>query len=134
MNPINWMFGKRTQLIIEALAILALRRTTSENPMQAKEIFREGHIPSRYLEPSLQRLVKAGILDGVRGPKGGYRLTENWEKVSLAQVLEAIVVIDDEIPAIQSDRPTVKNLFDRLGTQWHAGLKLITLIDLVEET
>ena len=40
---------------------------------QAKALAERHKLPPRHLEPVLQALVHAGVLKGVRGPRGGYR-------------------------------------------------------------
>ncbi|WP_207537481.1 RrF2 family transcriptional regulator [Sabulicella rubraurantiaca] len=50
----------------------------------------------RGIEPLLQALVRAGILDSLRGPRGGYRMARAPREVRLAEVLEAVV--DQEPP------------------------------------
>jgi Rrf2 family iron-sulfur cluster assembly transcriptional regulator len=44
----------------------------------------------RGLEPVLQALSRAGILESVRGPRGGYRLARRPREVRLAEVIEAV--------------------------------------------
>ena len=46
-------------------------------------------LSSRYLEPLLQALVHHGILRGVRGPRGGYELGRDGERISAADILRA---------------------------------------------
>ena len=50
---------------------------------------REG-IPQRYLEPVLQELVRHGILIGVRGPSGGYRLARERNRISLGDIVRTV--------------------------------------------
>src|SRR5262249_15182570 len=46
-------------------------------------------VPPRFLEPVLQDLVRAGILDSVRGPRGGYRLARERRRITLAELCRA---------------------------------------------
>ena len=48
-------------------------------------------LSSRYLEPMLQTLVQHGILKGMRGQHGGYRLGRGGERISAADILRAAV-------------------------------------------
>jgi Rrf2 family transcriptional regulator, iron-sulfur cluster assembly transcription factor len=48
----------------------------------------------RYLEPMLQGLVHHGVLKGVRGPRGGYKLGRDRDRISAEDILRAAV---DEI-------------------------------------
>lgn len=47
-------------------------------------------VPKAYLAKQLQALSKAGIVVGVRGRSGGYRLARSPEKVTLRDIVLAI--------------------------------------------
>jgi Rrf2 family iron-sulfur cluster assembly transcriptional regulator len=64
--------SKKMLFALEAVVDIAYNSRTE--PVQSKEITRRQGIPQRYLEQVLQQMVHAGILKGVRGPRGGYRL------------------------------------------------------------
>src|SRR5207302_1703126 len=63
-------------------------------------------IPKRYLEQVLQHLVRAGILNGKRGPRGGYRLGREQRRITLGEVVRVVRKIEAETepsdPAIGS--------------------------------
>jgi Rrf2 family protein len=48
------------------------------------------HIPKHYLAKILQRLVREGIVESVRGIKGGYRLLKPTKEISLMDILGTI--------------------------------------------
>jgi Rrf2 family protein len=52
----------------------------------------------RGIEPVLQALTRAGILDSTRGPKGGYRLARAPRAITLLSVVEAVLDGDDGLP------------------------------------
>jgi len=54
------------------------------------EISKAMHIPKTFLAKILQRLVRNGIVESIRGMKGGFRLAKKPEKISLLDVMEAI--------------------------------------------
>lgn len=56
----------------------------------AKDLAEQLHLPAPYLAKILQNLARAGILESVRGPKGGFRLTHPAHRVSVGEVLAAI--------------------------------------------
>jgi Rrf2 family protein len=64
--------SKKLMFAIEA--VLDIAYNAGSEPVQSGEITRRQGIPKRYLEQVLQQLVRAGVLAGVRGPRGGYRL------------------------------------------------------------
>ena len=64
--------SKKMMFAIEAVLDIAYH--SSAEPVQSRDITRRQGIPRRYLEQALQHLVRNGLLIGVRGPRGGYRL------------------------------------------------------------
>jgi Rrf2 family protein len=64
--------SRKTLLALEAVIDIAYN--ARPEPVQAKEITSRQGVPQRYLEQVMQQLVRAGVLRGVRGPRGGYRL------------------------------------------------------------
>lgn len=59
-------------------------------PVRVQTIGLRHRIPHRFLEQIFQRLRKAGLVSGKRGPGGGYVLTRRPEEINLREVLEAI--------------------------------------------
>jgi Rrf2 family protein len=59
-------------------------------PVRVQTIGERQRIPYRFLEQIFQRLRKADLVAGRRGPGGGYVLTRSPEKISLREVIEAI--------------------------------------------
>jgi Rrf2 family protein len=47
-------------------------------------------LPPAYLNKQLQALVRAGILDSVSGPKGGFQLSRRPDKITVLDVVLAI--------------------------------------------
>ena len=60
---------RKTALAIEAVVDIAFH--ARPDPVQARDITERQGVPHRYLEQVLQRLVREGVLRGVRGPRGG---------------------------------------------------------------
>jgi len=58
--------------------------------VQSREITRRQDIPRRYLEQALQQLVREGVLIGVRGPRGGYRLARERRRISIGDIVRAV--------------------------------------------
>jgi len=55
-----------------------------------KEIASSLAVSEAHLSKVLQRLVKAGLVESVRGPKGGFRLGRRAEAMTLLEVYEVI--------------------------------------------
>ncbi len=71
-------------------AMLDLAFNSQEKPVTLTEIAARQTISLSYLEQLFARLRKANIVRGVRGPGGGYQLSQNPQKISVAQVIEAV--------------------------------------------
>jgi Rrf2 family protein len=54
------------------------------------EIARQMHIPRHYLAKILQRLIRAGFVESVRGIKGGYSLLSPPDKITLFDIIQTI--------------------------------------------
>ena len=54
--------------------------------------------PSAYLAKHLQALARAGVLETVKGPRGGYRLARPAAEITVLDVVEAI---DGDEPAFR---------------------------------
>jgi Rrf2 family protein len=58
--------------------------------VQARETAERQGVPLRYLEQILQDLRRAGLVEGKRGPGGGYALARAASEVRLSDVVAAL--------------------------------------------
>ena len=56
----------------------------------AKNLASRLTLPAPYLAKILQSLAQAGILESVRGPKGGFRMTRPAHRITVGEVVAAI--------------------------------------------
>ena len=82
------------KLLFAIEAVLDIAYNAGAMPVQAGEITRRHGIPRRYLEQVMQQLVRAGILAGVRGPRGGYRLARERRRISLGEIVRVVRSLD----------------------------------------
>jgi Rrf2 family iron-sulfur cluster assembly transcriptional regulator len=85
--------SRKTLLALEAVIDIAFN--ARPEPVQAKEITARQGVPQRYLEQVMQQLVRAGILKGVRGPRGGYRLARERRRISVGDIVRVAESIED---------------------------------------
>ena len=85
--------SRKSLLALEAVIDIAY--SARAEPVQAKEITARQGVPQRYLEQVMQQLVRAGILKGVRGPRGGYRLARERRRISIGDVVRIAMTIDE---------------------------------------
>ena len=74
------------KLLFALEAVLDIAHNTSDRPMQSSEIAKRQGVPRRYLQHVLQCLVRAAILCGIRGPRGGYRLARERRRIFLGEI------------------------------------------------
>jgi Rrf2 family protein len=70
--------------------MIRLALTESCDPLQLNEIARQENISEKYLSQIVIPLRKAGLIESVRGAKGGYALSKPAEEISLLDVVKAM--------------------------------------------
>ena len=93
-------FSKKLLYAIEAVVDIAYN--SGGEPVQIREVTSRQGVPQRYLEQVMQRLVKAGILKGIRGPRGGYLLARDRSKISVGAIARVVM---DLSPGGEMDLP-----------------------------
>lgn len=85
-------FTRKLALAVEAVLDIAYH--ASDMPVQSREIAERQGVPRRYLEQVLQHLVRAEILRGVRGPRGGYRLARERRRIALGEIVRIVAELE----------------------------------------
>ena len=85
---------RKTLYALEAVIDIAYH--ARPDPVQSKEVAERQNIPQRYLEQVMQHLVRAGILRGVRGPRGGYRLARERRRISAGEIIRLVSQLEAE--------------------------------------
>ena len=111
-----YKFSKKTVYAIEAVALIAT--ADRDNPAQAKDLAQKMGVPPRYLEQALQRLVRDGLLLGIRGPRGGYCLSRKPDDIDVVDIAD---IVRDMEPSTEEDG------FD--GRETRTGRMLAPLLD-----
>jgi Rrf2 family iron-sulfur cluster assembly transcriptional regulator len=87
------LLSRKGVLAIAAVIDVALH--TQGRPISAKTLAARHGLPPRHLESVLQALVRDGILKGIRGPRGGYELARERQRVTADDILRAAGTVDD---------------------------------------
>lgn len=105
------------------------------------DIARRQEISLSYLEQLFAKLRRQGLVKSVRGPGGGYRLSQPAAETRVADI---ILAVDEPIRATRcvpgsmkgcltaSVRCVTHDLWEELGQQIHVFLSSISLADVVE--
>lgn|SRR5690349_21123481 len=68
---------------------LAKRARGGGGPVAARELAEAERLPADYIEQILLRLRRAGLVESVRGARGGYLLARNPSAISVRDVMAA---------------------------------------------
>ncbi len=124
------------KLLFAIEAVLDIAYNAGDLPVQSGEITRRQGIPRRYLEQVLQQLVRAGVLAGVRGPRGGYRLARERRRISLGEIVRVVRELDgagdpleQNIGALLGQR-VVRPVWKELNDEVMKRLDALTIEDL----
>ncbi|MBK93139.1 MAG: transcriptional regulator [Rickettsiales bacterium] len=124
--------SKKIIYAIESVIDIALH--SGVEPVQNIEIAKRQGIPKRYLEQTLQSLVKNKILIGSRGPKGGYRLAKEKRKIKLSDIMLSVNEYTKKNSGTQLTSIISKKIVDPLLAQiyeiWINELKKISVEDI----
>ncbi len=103
-------------------------------PVSATEIAEIQAIPEKYLVHILLQLKHAGLVRSVRGAHGGYLLAKPPEKISLADVVQAIDGPSlDPLPVKDEAVPELKAVWRQAGAEIDALLAETSIRDIVEK-
>jgi Rrf2 family protein len=83
------LLSRRNLLALAAVVDIAIHARPL--PVAAKALAARLELPPRHLETLLQALVRANILKGLRGPRGGYELARERRRITAASVLRAVM-------------------------------------------
>ncbi len=129
--------SKKTLYVLEA--VLDIACNARPEPVQSKDIAERQGIPQRYLEGAMQHLVRAGILRGVRGPRGGYRLARERRRITVAEVvrlMEGLDGHDEELAELAGSplgRTVVQPLWQTLHEDMLQRLEEVSIEDLFRQ-
>jgi Rrf2 family protein len=93
--------SKKILFAIEAVVDIAYH--AGSQPVQSRDITRRQGIPRRYLEQALQQLVRANLLTGVRGPRGGYNLTRERRRISVGDIVRVMRNMEQSDDTVEED-------------------------------
>ena len=123
----------RTLLALDIALDVAFHAGRGAELTGAAEIAHRLSAQRRGIEPVLQALTRAELLESIRGPKGGYRLARAPRAISLSEVVSAVGEEDDEgiVPSGRLAAAVTAPLWAELAGEVTARLAGLTLDDLL---
>lgn len=133
-------FNSKLRYALCAAVDLAMQ--TPSEACQSREIATRQHIPGPYLDQILASLKGAGIVRSVRGAGGGYSLARPPDRISVGDVVRALMRGDRLFSGASEDEPpdvnapgvawVVRSFEEQIEAQLTRQLDSTTLADLVQ--
>ncbi len=118
-------------------AMLDLAYHSEKRPVTLTDIAKRQEISLSYLEQLFARLRRSGMVEGVRGPGGGYQLSRKTNQISIAEIIAAVDETLDSTRCggkanCQNEQPCLTHdLWMGLSDQIRQYLDSITLEDVL---
>jgi len=119
-------------------AMMDLAIHYEEGAVTLADISQAQRISLSYLEQLFARLRKHGLVEGIRGPGGGYHLSRPPTEISVADVIDAIgegvdvTLCGGRINCQDGERCLTHELWQQLGGRIHEFLDGVTLASFLE--
>ncbi len=126
---------------VMAMADLALHGG-EDRAVPLQEVARRQEISLSYLEQLFARMRRAGLVAGVRGPGGGYRLAKPAAQTTVADIIAAV---NEPIKATRCKEGSAKSclgktgrciahgLWQEMGERIHMFMASVSLADVLEQ-
>ena len=122
---------------------LHLARRGGALPVAARDISESERLPGDYVEQILLRLRRAGLVESVRGARGGYRLARDPALISVHDVMQACehqtFEMNCDAHPVDEERCnpaagcTIRPVWQALQQRVDALLKSISIADLLKD-
>jgi Rrf2 family protein len=130
----------RGRYALRALVDLALH--ADEGPVARQDIAARQGISADYVAQLFRRLHQVRLVEGVKGPGGGYHLARDATAITVLDVVQAVegpvavvhcIAPDDDSPCNRADRCVTHLLWKQLSAVMTEFLDSVTLQDLCDE-
>ena len=118
-------------------AMLDIAYHTEGKPISLPEIAVRQNISLSYLEQLFSRLKKNGLVDSIKGPGGGYRLSKGADDIVISDVIHAVeenletTACNGKSNCHNNQQCLSHNLWEDLGTEIKNFLSDVTLQQVI---
>lgn len=131
------LISTKGRYALRIMVDLAEHQTEQYTPL--KDLAQRQGISEKYLEAIIKLLVKARLLNGLRGKGGGYRLTKAPEEYTVGEVLRQtedslapVACLDgNALPCHRSSECRTLPVWQGLNTVINEYLDSVTIADLM---
>ncbi|MGR6036405.1 MAG: Rrf2 family transcriptional regulator [Candidatus Nitrosoglobus sp.] len=123
--------SNRPRYAISAMVNLALVK--QPNSVTLGDMAQLDNISISYLEQIFASLRHHGLVEGIRGPGGGYHLVRSAEEITIAQIIAAVDKQPGKLNPLAIANNSVseaERIWNELSTRLYNFLNQITLADL----
>ncbi|OQX16592.1 MAG: hypothetical protein BWK73_03205 [Thiothrix lacustris] len=119
------------------MAMLALAIHDDDGAVRLGDLAAQQGISLSYLEQIFARLRHEGLVEGIRGPGGGYRLSRHADEITLAEIIQAaeddtVVAMNAPQGAVLRGQDLVQRMWSDLSGQFYRFMEDITLDSLMD--
>ena len=116
-------------------AVIFIAYNGLSDPISSHDLATRQGLPKRYLEQLMQKLVRGGILRGIRGPRGGYLLARERRRITVGDI--CTLLRDEEDSPLAFGTPLgqtlLKPLWDNASERALGQLHDLNIADLCEQ-
>jgi Rrf2 family protein len=123
-------------------AVFEIARHYGKGPISIKEIAERQGISFSYLEQILHKLGKAGLIESVRGPAGGYLLARKPLELTIGDIVRALegpialshcLEPGESADCCQTEDCVAKMVWVKVGAKIEEALDSISFHDLLQQ-
>ena len=130
----------RGRYALRLMLDLALNNTGE--PVRLKDVAKRQEISEKYLESIVVLLSRAGLVEGVRGKGGGYRLTRSIDQYSVGEILRLTEGSLAPVTCLEGAENTCPRagqchtlpMWEKLDSLINGYLNSVSLADLLKQT
>lgn len=124
-------------------AMVDLATHSKEGSVLCRDIAERQEVSDQYLSQLFLKLKRAGLIDSVRGPGGGYVLARDATRISAGDVLRAVEETLEPVFCVDANPQTTCPRVDGCPTRWlwvqlgeaiHQVLDSVTLSELCQHS
>jgi len=122
-------------------AVLQLSMQAKGKPVSIRTLSELEEISAEFLEQIFFRLRKAGLISSTRGPGGGFQLVRSLDKITIAEIFEAVgeelhfspCTLDDGNPCKREPYCPAHSFWEHTYEMFRIYFQHITLEDIVQK-
>ena len=126
-----------TKSIYAVTAMLDIAYYDRGNPISLPEIAERQGISLSYLEQLFSRLKKSGLVESIKGPGGGYKLSKNANDIVISEVIKDVdesvetTACNGKANCHNNQQCLSHNLWEDLGAEINNFLSDVTLQQVI---